>query len=55
MDGIEDDVFQMDSFNSSYKNFEDNFSKKVQEIFRKRRQGDPSFFWQQFLEELDRW
>ena len=44
MDGIEDDVFQMDSFNSSDNNFEDHFSKKVQEIFRKCRQGHPSFF-----------
>ena len=39
MDGIEDDLFQMDSFNSSDNNFEDHFLKKVQESFRKRRQG----------------
>ena len=31
MDGIEDDLFQMDSFNSSDNNFEDYFSKKVLE------------------------
>ena len=44
IDGIEDDLFQMDSFNSSDNNFEDHFSKKVQESFRKRRQGHPSYF-----------
>ena len=44
MDGIEDDHFQMDSSNSSYNNSEDHFSKKVQESFRKRRQGHPSYF-----------
>ena len=31
MDGIEDNLFQMDSFNSSDNNFEDYFSKKVLE------------------------
>ena len=54
MDSIEDDFFQMDSFNSSDNNFEDHFSKKVQESFRRRRQGHPSYFWQQFLQELNR-
>ena len=44
MDGIEHDLIQMDSFNSSDNNFEDNFSKNVQESFRKRRQGHPSYF-----------
>ena len=44
MDGIEDDLFQMDSFNSSDNNFEDYSSKKVQESFRKSRQEHPSYF-----------
>ena len=33
MDGIEDDLFQMDSFDSSVNNFEDYSQKKVQESF----------------------
>ena len=45
MDGIDDNLFQIDSFNSSDINFEDYSSKKVQESFRKH--------WQQFLQELD--
>ena len=44
MDGIEDDLFQMDSFNSSDNNFEGHFSKKVQESFRKCKKGHPSYF-----------
>ena len=31
MDSIDDDLLQMDSFNSSENNFEDHFSKKVLE------------------------
>ena len=53
MDGIEDDLFQMDSFNSSDNNFENYFSKKVQESCRKRRRGYPIYFRQQFLQELN--
>ena len=33
MNGTEDDVFRMDSFNSSDNNFEDHFSKKVPRNF----------------------
>ena len=54
MDGIEDDLFQMDSFDSSVNNFKDYFPKKVQESFRKLMLGHPSYSWQQFLQELDR-
>ena len=34
MDGIEDDLFQMDSFESSENDFEDYSPEKVQESFR---------------------
>ena len=53
-DGIEGDLLQMDSFDSSDNNFEDSSPKKVQESFRKRTRGHPSYFWQQFLQKLDR-
>ena len=33
MDGIEDDLFQIDSFNSSDNNFKDHFSKEVKKVF----------------------
>ena len=51
MDAIEDDLFQMESFDNS-DNFKDYSPQKVQESFRKLTLGQPSYFWQQFLYEL---
>ena len=44
LDGIQDDLLQMDSFDSSDNNFKDYSLKKVQERFRKRTPGHTSYF-----------
>ena len=44
MDGIDDDLFQMDSFDSSDNNSEDYSPKKVQEILEKICEDIPVTF-----------
>ena len=44
MDGIKDNFFPMDSFDSSDNNFKDFSVKKVQESFRKYMRGHFSYF-----------
>ena len=44
MYGIEDNLFQTDSFDSSDNYFQDYSLKKIQEGLRKRTRGNPSYF-----------